>query len=110
MAGCLKRYTDPSSLRKHVKNHVTKQLDHTAGRNEKSPPRNIIIANSNGGQDCDKLSRRQSRHGSTSSSVNSYEESPADWENGGKFVDILLITKRISFDSIINYVRVYCIL
>ncbi len=27
MAGCLKRYTDPSSLRKHVKNHVVKQLD-----------------------------------------------------------------------------------
>jgi len=23
--GCLKRYTDPSSLRKHVKNHVAKQ-------------------------------------------------------------------------------------
>ena len=82
MPGCLKRYTDPSSLRKHVKNHVTKQLDQSSVHIEKSQPRNI--ANSNVGQDADKLSRRQSRYGSTSSSVNSYEESPADWEHGGK--------------------------
>lgn len=77
MPGCLKRYTDPSSLRKHVKNHVAKQLDHTV-----SQPRNI--SNANGGQDADKPSRRDSRHGSTSSSISGYEESPIDWEHGGK--------------------------
>ncbi|XP_057373446.1 zinc finger protein GLI2-like isoform X1 [Daphnia carinata] len=75
MPGCLKRYTDPSSLRKHVKNHVTKQLDHTV-----SQPRNI--SNPNVSQDVDKPSRRDSRHGSTSSSISGYEESPIDWERG----------------------------
>ena len=59
MPGCLKRYTDPSSLRKHVKNHVTKQLNHPAV--EKSQPRNITSTNS--GQDADKSPRRDSRHG-----------------------------------------------
>jgi hypothetical protein len=68
---------------------VTKQLDqHNSGGGhvEKSQPRNIATNTSaNSGQETGmKLSRRESRHGSTSSSVNSYEESPADWEHGGK--------------------------
>lgn len=76
MPGCLKRYTDPSSLRKHVKNHVTKQLDHAVSPVEKSEPRNA--ANINSGQDAIRTSRRDSRHGSTSS-----DDSPIDWDNNG---------------------------
>lgn len=87
MPGCLKRYTDPSSLRKHVKNHVTKQLDHNAPV-EKSQPRNIV-ASVNSGQDGDKSSRRDSRLGSTSSSI-SYEESPIDWDNTSKLSNVVL--------------------
>lgn len=86
MPGCLKRYTDPSSLRKHVKNHVTKQLDHPVSPVEKSLPRNIT--NCSGGQDADKTSRRDSRH---SSSTCSYDESPIDWENNSKKIDSKVI-------------------
>ena len=75
MAGCLKRYTDPSSLRKHVKNHTAKALSEQGDFSE-------VKSTSGAGR------RARRKQLSSVSSSSTYEEYPAMMPSDGLATDM----------------------
>lgn len=82
--GCLKRYTDPSSLRKHVKNHVNKQQDD----GNKSRTSSVSSVSSVGSTESSRPRRR---------TILQEDEPALDWDTKSKlhkfvFLNMILIT------------------
>lgn len=57
MAGCTKKYTDPSSLRKHVKNHTVRDHQQPTKKRAREPVPISASAPNSGNNDMNNLSR-----------------------------------------------------
>ena len=75
--GCLKRYTDPSSLRKHVKNHMN-ILD----SNDVKPPRTPTVKSAN---KVATAPRRILSHSEEDQSPVAFYDESSLWNNQGNF-------------------------